>query len=49
MASNNSATRRSEVSIEGKTAFLDYHLTPRAIKLIHTEVPAAMREHCVAA
>jgi predicted GNAT family acetyltransferase len=49
MVSNNSAQRRFEVSIEGKTAFLDHHLTPPAITLIHTEVPAAMREHGVAA
>ncbi len=47
--SNNSAQHRFEASIEGKTAFLDYHLTPPAITLIHTEVPAAIREHGVAA
>ena len=49
IVSNNSAQHRFEVSIEGKTAFLDYHLTPAAITLIHTEVPAAMCEHGVAA
>jgi hypothetical protein len=37
MVSNNSAQHRFEVSIEGKIAFLDYHLTPPAITLIHTE------------
>ena len=49
MVSNNSAQHRFEVAIEGKTAFLDYHLTPPAITLIHTEVPATMRDHGVAA
>jgi hypothetical protein len=47
--SNNSAQHRFEASIKGKTAFLDYHLTPPTLILIHTEVPATMREHGVAA
>ena len=45
--SNNSAQHRFEASIEGTTAFLDYRLTPGALTLIHTEVPAVMRAHGV--
>jgi uncharacterized protein len=43
--SNNSAGHRFEVSMAGETAFLDYRLTPPVLTLIHTEVPAAIREH----
>jgi predicted GNAT family acetyltransferase len=45
--SNNSARHRFEASIEENTAFLDYHLAPPTLTLIHTEVPAAMRGHAV--
>ncbi len=45
--SNNSAQHRFEAAFEGNTAFLDYRLTPHALTLIHTEVPAAMRAHGV--
>jgi predicted GNAT family acetyltransferase len=45
--SNNSARHRFEVSIQGSTAFLDYHLAPPKLTLIHTEVPEAIRGHAV--
>jgi predicted GNAT family acetyltransferase len=45
--SNNPAKHRFEASIGGKTAFLEYRLTPPVLTLLHTEVPLAMRGHSV--
>ena len=36
---------RFELLVNGETAFLDYKRTNDALKLIHTEVPAALRGH----
>jgi len=46
--SNKSNQHRFEASIDGKTAFLAYRLTPPLLTLIHTEVPVEMRQHGVA-
>jgi predicted GNAT family acetyltransferase len=40
---DNREANRFELAIEGQTAFLDYERTRDALRLIHTEVPAAFR------
>jgi predicted GNAT family acetyltransferase len=40
---DNRARRRFEITVEGLTATLDYQSTPKALTLIHTEVPEALR------
>jgi predicted GNAT family acetyltransferase len=40
---DNRATSRFELSVNGETAFLLYERTDDTLTLIHTEVPAAMR------
>lgn len=40
---DNQALRRFELRIDDETAFLVYERTPRELKLIHTEVPPALR------
>jgi predicted GNAT family acetyltransferase len=46
--SQNEKQHRFETSIDGAAAFLEYRLKPPMLSLIHTEVPAAIREHGVA-
>jgi uncharacterized protein len=41
---DNTALHRFELQIRGETAFLLYERTPSAVRLIHTEVPGALRE-----
>jgi uncharacterized protein len=41
---NNAAQDRFEARVAGNVAYLDYRLEPGEIVLLHTEVPAAMRE-----
>ena len=41
---NNTALGRFEQDLKGGVAFATYRLSPRAITIVHTEVPAAMRE-----
>ena len=40
---DNTATNRFELSVDGETAFLLYERTDDALRLIHTEVPTALR------
>ena len=40
---DNSALSRFELPIDGQTAFLDYQRTPDSLRLVHTEVPEALR------
>ena len=40
---NNTALGRVEQDLEGGVAFATYHLSPRAITIVHSEVPASMR------
>jgi uncharacterized protein len=40
---DNTALNRFELAVEGYTAFLLYERTPDALRLIHTEVPEALR------
>jgi len=40
---NNTAASRFELGTEGHTAFLEYAVAGKRIRLIHTEVPAALR------
>ena len=40
---NNAASRRFELHADGKVAFLAYELAPGRLRLIHTEVPEALR------
>jgi hypothetical protein len=44
---DNSALHRFEVRQDGETAFLLYSKTGDSIRLIHTEVPEALRGHGV--
>lgn len=41
--SHNDAAHRFEATAEGRTAFLEYRLTPPSIVLLHTEVPAELQ------
>ncbi len=40
---DNRSMNRFDLSVEGDTAFLQYERTDHALRLIHTEVPAALR------
>jgi predicted GNAT family acetyltransferase len=40
---DNGALHRYELVIEGTTAFVNYHRTPRALVLTHAEVPGSLR------
>ena len=40
---NNTALGRFEQDVGGGVSFATYRLSPRAITIMHTEVPAAMR------
>jgi predicted GNAT family acetyltransferase len=40
---DNRTTSRFELEVDGQTAFLRYERTPTALRLIHTEVPEALR------
>ena len=40
---NNTALGRFEQDLEGGVAFTTYRLSPRAITILHTEVPPSMR------
>lgn len=40
---NNTTIGRFEQDVEGGIAFATYRLSPRAITIVHTEVPAAVR------
>ena len=42
---DNTAHNQFEIALEGGTAFLKYERTDRALTLIHTEVPPALRGH----
>jgi predicted GNAT family acetyltransferase len=44
---DNRAQSRFELALDGGTAFLQYERTDRALTLIHTEVPPALRGHHV--
>ena len=40
---DNTAQSRFDLTIDGQTAVLVYERTPEALRLIHTEVPPALR------
>jgi predicted GNAT family acetyltransferase len=40
---DNPALSRFELAVNGETAVLVYERTPTALRLVHTEVPAAFR------
>jgi predicted GNAT family acetyltransferase len=40
---NNTALGKFEQDLEGGVAFATYRLSPRAITILHSEVPASMR------
>jgi predicted GNAT family acetyltransferase len=40
---DNTAQSRFELTVDGQTAVLVYERTPDELRLIHTEVPAALR------
>jgi hypothetical protein len=42
---DNNTKSRFEISMNGETAFLLYDRTDDALRLIHTEVPTALRGH----
>lgn len=46
---DNAGAARYEIEVDGETAFLSYKRGPRAIVLIHTEVPPALRRRGLAA
>ena len=41
--SNNAERSRLELTIDGRTAFLDYRQTPETFTILHTEVPVELR------
>ena len=45
---DNTAQSRFELDVEGSTAFANYHLTPQAVIIMHTETPRALRGRGVA-
>jgi predicted GNAT family acetyltransferase len=45
---DNRDANRFEVTIDGQTAVLTYERTPHSLRLVHTEVPPAIRGHHLA-
>ena len=45
---DNKARSRFELDVEGQTAFANYHLTPAAVVITHTETPQGLRGRGVA-
>lgn len=41
--SNNPERSRLELTVDGRTAFLDYRQTPETFTILHTEVPVELR------
>ena len=44
----NKANSRFELDVEGGIAFANYHLTPSAVIITHTETPRALRGRGIA-
>ena len=45
---DNKARSRFELDVDGGLAFANYHLTPQAVVITHTETPAALRGRGIA-
>ena len=45
---DNKAQNRFELDVDGAVAFANYHLTPSAVIITHTETPRALRGRGIA-
>jgi uncharacterized protein len=45
IVTQNEASHRFEITLDGRTAFLEYHRGRDFLSLVHTEVPAELEGH----